>query len=70
MLKHELERYRAMIEHSQDWFWEFDEDANFTYASPSIKNLLGYEPEEVVGLNAFDLMSREEAERVRKHLIQ
>jgi PAS domain S-box-containing protein len=63
----EDERYRMMIESSQDWFWEFDENANFTYVSPVIRNLLGFEPEELIGLNAFDLMSPAEAERVRKH---
>lgn len=61
------DRYKRMVENSQDWFWEFDENANFTYASPRIKDLLGYEPEEIIGQNAFDLMSDEEANRVREH---
>jgi PAS domain S-box-containing protein len=61
------ERFKRMVESSQDWFWEFDENANFTYASPRIRDLLGYEPEELIGLNAFDLMNADEAERVRRH---
>lgn len=61
------ERFRKMVEGSQDWFWEFDENANFTYVSPGIRDLLGYEPEELIGLNAFDLMDADEAERVRRH---
>ena len=61
------ERFRKMVEESQDWFWEFDEHAVFTYVSPRIRDLLGYEPEELIGLNAFALMSPEEAERVHKH---
>ena len=61
------ERFKLMIESSQDWFWEFDENANFTYVSPSIKSLLGYDPEEIIGANAFDLMDSEEAKRVHKH---
>jgi len=60
------ERFRLMVEQSQDWFWEFDEQANFTYVSPRIRTLLGYEPEELLGLNAFDLMDEAEAERVRQ----
>lgn len=66
-MSNEHERFKRMIESSQDWFWEFDEHANFTYASPRIKDLLGYDPEEVIGQNAFDLMSDEEAKRVRQH---
>jgi PAS domain S-box-containing protein len=56
-----------MVESSQDWFWEFDENANFTYASPRVKDLLGYEPEELIGLNAFDLMNFYEAKRVHSY---
>ena len=61
------ERFRKMVEDSQDWFWEFDAEANFTYVSPRIRDLLGYEPEELLGKNAFDLMEADEAERVRRH---
>ena len=60
-------RFRMMVESSFDWFWEFDENAIFTYVSPRIRDLLGYDPEELIGLNAFDLMNADEAERVRKH---
>ncbi|NJC88436.1 MAG: PAS domain S-box protein [Desulfuromonas sp.] len=60
------ERFKKMVEDSLDWFWEFDENANFTYVSPRIRALLGYEPEELLGLNAFDLMDADEAERVRR----
>lgn len=63
----ENERFKKLVEDSQDWFWEFDENANFTYASPRIRDLLGYEPEELIGLNAFDLMDEEEARRVHAH---
>jgi PAS domain S-box-containing protein len=66
-MSNEEDRFRKMVEHSQDWFWEFDEKANFTYVSPQIKNLLGYDPIDLVGLNAFDLMDAEEAERVHEH---
>jgi hypothetical protein len=61
------ERFRKMVEDSQDWFWEFDENAKFTYVSPGIRNLLGYEPEELIGVNAFDLMDADEVQRVRRH---
>jgi PAS domain S-box-containing protein len=66
-MSNDQDRFKKMIENSQDWFWEFDERANFTYASPGIKGLLGYDPEELLGLNAFDLMDPDEAARVRQH---
>ena len=66
-MSYEEQRFRKMVESSQDCFWEFDEDANFTYVSPGFRDLLGYEPEELLGLNAFDLMAADEAKRVRSH---
>ncbi len=66
-MSNDYERFKKMVEASQDWFWEFDENANFSYISPSIRDLLGYEPEELIGLNAFDLMAPDEAELVRSH---
>ena len=67
VMSSEDDRFRKMVEHSQDWFWEFDENAFFTYVSPQIRNLLGYDPSELIGLNAFDLMDADEAERVHEH---
>ncbi|MDG5468699.1 PAS domain S-box protein [Deltaproteobacteria bacterium IMCC39524] len=66
-MSNEEDRFRKMVESSQDWFWEFDENACFTYASPQIRTLLGYDPSELIGLNAFDLMDPDEAERVHEH---
>jgi len=66
-MANDSERFRLMVEQSQDWFWEFDENANFTYVSLRIRDLLGYEPEEILGQNAFDLMDEAEAARVRQY---
>jgi len=57
-------RFKDLSENSTDWIWEFDENEIFTYASPSIKKLLGYSPEEIIGRSAFEPMSSPEAKRV------
>ncbi|MGN7612071.1 PAS domain S-box protein [Magnetococcales bacterium HHB-1] len=60
------EHFRSLVEHTSDWIWELDTEARFTYASPRVKDLLGYEPEELVnGMTGFDLMPSEEAEKIR-----
>ncbi len=60
------EHFRMLVETTSDWIWEIDTAANFTYASPGIKQILGYEPEELVGKKSgYDLMPPEEAERMR-----
>ncbi|MCG8698799.1 MAG: PAS domain S-box protein, partial [Bacteroidales bacterium] len=57
-------RFKALVETTSDWIWEVKADGTFTYVSPRVQNLLGYTPDELIGLTAFDLMSKEEAERV------
>jgi PAS domain S-box-containing protein len=59
------ERFRALVETSGDWVWESDRQGVYTYSSPTVRALLGYEPEEVVGRTPFDLMLPDEAARVR-----
>lgn len=59
------ERYRQLVEHVSDWIWEVDENGVYTYASPQIKDILGFSPNEVIGKTPFDLMSADEAKRVK-----
>ena len=62
-------RFKDLAENSTDWIWEFDENEIFTYASPRVKDMLGYAPEEIVGQSAFDPMDSPESERVMKEFI-
>lgn len=63
-LQESEERFRALTESTGDWIWEVDADCEYTYISPKVKDLLGYEPEEVIGKTPFNLMPPEEAKRV------
>ena len=58
-------RYRQIIEASRNMVWEVDASSVYTYVSPRVKDLLGYEPEEVIGKSLFDFMSDEEAGRIK-----
>ena len=64
-LNRSKEKYRNLVENVSDWVWEVDENIIRTYASPRSINLLGYEPEEIIGKTPFDFMSPEEAKRVK-----
>jgi PAS domain S-box-containing protein len=57
-------RFRGLVESTSDWIWEVDENAVYTYVSPKVRDILGYEPEEVLGRTPFDLMPPDEAKRV------
>ena len=63
-VKESRERFKNLVEASSDWVWEVDEHGVYTYASPKVRDILGYEPEEVLGKTPFDFMPPEEAERV------
>lgn len=63
-LKESEERFRSLVETSSDFIWEVDENIIYTYASPRIHDILGYEPEGILGRSPFELMPHEEARRV------
>ncbi len=51
-------KFRGLVESSSDWIWETDERGVFTYASPQVRDLLGYSPEEVLGKKPRDLTAK------------
>lgn len=57
-------RFRNLVETSSDWVWEIDENAVCTYASPKVRDILGCEPEEMLGKTPFDFMRVPEAQGV------
>ena len=63
-LQRSEQRFRLLLEATSDWVWEVDEQGVFTYSSPKIYDILGYEAEEVVGKTPFDLMPPDEARRM------
>jgi PAS domain S-box-containing protein len=58
------ERYQSLVEKIHDLVFELDQETKYTYVSPRVRDMLGYEPEEVLGKTPFDLMPKIEAERV------
>ncbi|MEN8151908.1 MAG: transporter substrate-binding domain-containing protein, partial [Planctomycetota bacterium] len=59
-------RFRELIESTSDWIWEVDTASVYTYVGPTVRELLGYEPEEMLGRTPYDLMPIDEARRVRR----
>ncbi len=63
-LRKSEERYWKLIEQTNDWVWEIDCDGCFTYVSPKVKEITGYEPDELISKTILDIMLPEEAIRV------
>lgn len=63
-LRESEERYRSLAQYASDIITVLDSEGVIRYESPSIQRLLGYDPEELVGENAFDLLHPEDRGRV------
>jgi len=50
-------QFRRLAENVKDCIWTVDSSLRYTYATPSALPLMGYEPEEVVGLSLFESIS-------------
>lgn len=51
------ERFRDLIETTNDMVWETDAKGYFTYCSPVCENIYGFPPEEMKGKSLFDMIS-------------
>ncbi len=65
-LKESEDRFRGLVETSSDWIWEVDAEGVYTYASPKVYDLLGYQPHEVVGKSVFHFLAPSEARQVER----
>lgn len=57
------EQLRNLVEQINDWVWEVDTNAAFTYVSPKVADILAYEPNEVLGKTLDQFMPEDEAKR-------
>jgi diguanylate cyclase (GGDEF)-like protein/PAS domain S-box-containing protein len=62
--------YRALAERSQDLISKHDASGYFCYVSPACRNLLGYEPDELIGRSPRQLFHPAETLRIIRHYRQ
>jgi PAS domain S-box-containing protein len=61
--------YRNLVETVLDWTWEIKKNGVFTYSSPQITHILGYQPGETVGKSFFDFLSEKDAKKLKSLLL-
>jgi diguanylate cyclase (GGDEF)-like protein/PAS domain S-box-containing protein len=54
------QQLRDIVVTSQDWIWEHDRDGKFTFCSDSVRSILGFAPEEVLGTHASQFVHPED----------
>jgi two-component system cell cycle sensor histidine kinase/response regulator CckA len=65
-VRHSAERFRALVQNSSDVISVLRADGNLTFVGPSVKAVLGYEPEELVGRNILEIVHPEDLPVVRE----
>ncbi|MBN1949289.1 MAG: PAS domain S-box protein [Candidatus Cloacimonetes bacterium] len=69
-LKAEREYYRDFVESLDDWVWEIDLQGLHTYSNQAVRNILGYQAEEIIGKYMYQFWppSHQTEERIRPAL--
>lgn len=62
MLEDQKHFFKTIIERSSDSITVLDENGVVAYQSESIKRVIGYEPEEYIGMNAFSMIHPDDLE--------
>jgi PAS domain S-box-containing protein len=63
-LQESEEKYRLLVENSRDMIFTIDANEQYAYVSPSVTNILGYNPTELIGRQFLSLVHPED-----RHLI-
>ncbi len=54
------ERFRQVAEMSGEWLWEQDAQGRYSYCSGAVRQILGYAPEEIIGMPYLNLLTDED----------
>jgi diguanylate cyclase (GGDEF)-like protein/PAS domain S-box-containing protein len=55
-LRRSEQQFRSLIENASDIITVMDPDGAMSFVGPSVQRVLGYQPEELIGKNAFDFI--------------
>lgn len=67
-IKKSEEKYRTLINSIVDVIIELDSRGTFTFVNPRVFDLFGYQPEEMIGINAFNFVHPEDLPKIAKKM--
>jgi PAS domain S-box-containing protein len=71
-VKDSEEKFRSIVETTNEWIWAIDVRGNYIYTNPAIEHILGYRSEEIIGANVLTFLhddDRRELESLLPRLI-
>lgn len=66
-------RFRSLVEQTNDWVWEIDQQLNFIYVNPRATKIIGYPSQEILNQSLTNFMMADEAIRfstIFSHIIR
>jgi PAS domain S-box-containing protein len=69
-LKDSEEKFRSIVETTNEWIWAIDLEGNHTYTNPAIEQILGYKTEEIIGTNVLEFVHTEDRDELQELLKQ
>ena len=67
-LRESEERYRLLAENSSDAVFSATPEGIFNYVSPSVSDLLGWRPEQILGMSPLDLVHPDDRDLLIEHM--
>lgn len=61
-------KFQDILLLTNDWIWEIDPEGRYVFTSGQIKEILGYAPEEIIGMKVFDIFDPAEKEKTTHEL--
>ena len=65
-LRESEQRLHEIVDITNDWIWEINPAWKYSFVSPKVSSILGYQPEEMIGKSPFDFVLPEDAEKVKE----
>ncbi|HEY3419528.1 MAG TPA: response regulator [Methanomassiliicoccales archaeon] len=65
-----IEKFRALVEVIGDWRWEMDAKGTYTYCSPQVFDVIGYQPSEMIGKRVTDFIPRDDRAKVKRSVME
>ncbi|MDX6383501.1 MAG: hypothetical protein QOK48_1074 [Blastocatellia bacterium] len=59
-LKDSEEKFRSIVETTNEWIWAIDLAGKHTYTNPAIEHILGYKVDEILGATVLDFVHPED----------
>jgi PAS domain S-box-containing protein len=64
LLRDSRQRFIALVETTSDWIWEVDKNGAYIFCNQKIRDILGYDPADMIGKTPFEFMPENEAGRI------